>query len=106
MKTPFLYVLDDVAVITGLFWVSLAIVLMIILAPACRFYAFGWAIRKQEFTNRLLGKPIESYLARFWQDTITRRKLADTNEDDQFSAVYDIIAGRPLYLMPGLLLTL
>jgi hypothetical protein len=106
MKTPFLYVLDDVAVITGLFWVSLAIVLMIILAPACRFYAFGWAIRKQEFTNRLLGKPIESYLARFWQDTITRRKLADTNKDDQFSAVYDIIAGRQLYLMPGLLLTL
>jgi hypothetical protein len=98
------YTLDDVAVLAALFWLSQAIVLLLILAPVSRFYSFGWEIRKQDFTNRLAGKPITAYLDRFWLTTIRQRRFDASRPDEVFSHVYDIIAGRQLYVVPGLLL--
>jgi hypothetical protein len=90
--------------LTALFWLSEAIVTLIVLLPIYRFYAFGWAIRKQDFTNRLAKKPIGTYLDRFWSETIVLKKWTAKSAEEKFSAIYNMIAGRRLYILPALLL--
>ncbi len=90
--------------IQAIFWISEAIIFFIVMAPASRFFAYGWAIRKQEFTNRIAGKSIGLYLDRFWASTVKRRKWTSARQDDQFSNVYDIVAGRRIYVVPMFLL--
>jgi hypothetical protein len=81
----------------------LAIELLIVLAPISRFYSFGWGIRKQEFTNRLIGRPIDAYMNRFWKNTLSDRKSSSAAPTEPFSRVYDVIGGRQLYVVPAIL---
>jgi hypothetical protein len=86
------------------FWVSEAIVFLIVMVPVSRFFTYGWKIRKEDFTNRIEGKQISTYLDRFWASTIDRNRWRILSQPQQFSRVYDVIAGRRIYLMPIALL--
>jgi hypothetical protein len=88
-----------------LFWLSELIVLLVVLAPVTRFITHGWDARRQDFANRLANKTIDPYLDRFWAKTIQTRKWQGKSKDEQFSSIYSVMAGRRLYVVPTLLLT-
>jgi hypothetical protein len=88
------------------FYLALTLVTVLVMAPVSRFIDYGWRLRKEEFSNKLDGKPIGVYLRRFWAATLIKRKLLDLSTDDQFARVYDRINGRQLYYVPAVLLFL
>jgi hypothetical protein len=96
----------DPTILSNTFWICEVLTLSVIVAPIWRFFTKGWAVRKQDFTNRLCGKPIDIYLDRFWADTIKKRLPKVTDSDQKFSAIYNMMAGRSLYITPALLLVI
>jgi hypothetical protein len=96
--------IDPLWMLCGLFWASEIIVVSLVMAPVYRFVTVGWRIRKQEFTNRIFGRQIELYLHRFWSVTILRRKLQHMTQYKKFSKIYNMIAGRSLYVTPSIML--
>jgi hypothetical protein len=79
--------------LSALFWLSLALIMLVVALPLHRFMFNGWFRRKHEFSNRLHGECFEFYCLRFWH-----------GRKPTFDIVYNGIAGRWLYVFPIVLL--
>ena len=89
-----------------LFWISEIFVIVLVAAPIYRFYSYGWEARRQDFTNRLANKNLDFYFNRFWKDTTKSLSTQNgpTTNEDTFTRIYDVIAGKRLYHIPAAIL--
>jgi hypothetical protein len=87
--------------LTALFWAMEAIIVTVAVLPVIRFLLYQWKGRRQEFINRLDGKPLTFYMSRFHDVSV-----GDSNAVGRFCALYDEIIGRRLYYAPMALLFL
>ena len=77
----------------ALFWISEVIIVALVLIPVIRFLLYQWGTRKQEFVNRLSGKPLAFYLSRFHGQSSAD---ASAEAASRFDSIYSRAVGRYL----------
>jgi hypothetical protein len=86
-----------------LFWISVVMIVAIAVIPVVRFLLYSWDLRRKEFVYRFDEKTLRIYLSRF-------HNIGDTNPAVNsftvFERVYHRLAGRHLYIVPLILMTI
>jgi len=83
----------------ALFWISEVIIVALVVIPVMRFLFYQWGTRKQEFVNRLSGKPLVFYLSRF-------HGQSSAESASRFDSIYNRAVGRYLYITPTILIVI
>jgi hypothetical protein len=87
----------------GLFWISVIMIVAIAVIPVMRFLLYQWDLRRKEFVYRFDDNALGIYLSRFHNVAATDLTV---NRLAVFENLYSRLAGRHLYIVPLILMTI
>jgi hypothetical protein len=87
----------------GLFWISVVMIVAIAVIPVMRFLLYQWDLRRKEFVYRFDDNALGIYLSRFHNVAATDLTV---NRLAVFENLYSRLAGRHLYIVPLILMTI